>query len=103
MAFHCNVDLVGFLENTDTGLSPFFDLESFVKAERNRNNNLFQDTSSQQFAELKKVFAIWRNEESMYYLISGPWMRQWIRYIFVRIASSYLFVGATRPSSDYQQ
>lgn len=84
MDFECSVDLVGFLENTDTGLSPFFDLEAFVNAEKHRENNLFQDTNCQRFTELKKVYPNWCIETDFYYVLSGQWLRQWIRYIFVK-------------------
>ena len=73
MDFECSVDLVGFLENTDTGLSPFFDLEAFVNAEKYRENNLFQDTNCQRFVELKKVYPIGvrRRKFTIYFQDSG--------------------------------
>ena len=99
MDFECSVDLVGFLENTDTGLSPFFDLEAFVNAEKFRENNLFQDTDCQRFVELKKVYPNWYKETDFYYLLSGQWLRQWIRYIFVGRRLNNSSVGTARSAS----
>ena len=83
LTYSCRVDLDKYLEGVDTGLSPFFDLDAFVEAEKKRNNNILEDTRCQQHTELEKVIPLWNCHESQYYLISGAWIRQWIRYIFV--------------------
>ena len=83
VTYSCRVDLDKYLEGVDTGLSPFFDLDAFVEAGKKRNNNILEDIRSQGHAELEKVVRLWNCLESQYYLISGTWIRQWIRYIFV--------------------
>ena len=71
-----------FIEASD-GLSPFFDLDTYVDAERKRNPNLFEDTRCQRLAELESVLPTWQIHDLQYYLISGRWLRQWVNYIFV--------------------
>lgn len=44
-----------FVEASD-GLSPFFDLDTYVDAERKRSPNLFEDTRCQRLAELEQFF-----------------------------------------------
>ena len=83
LTYSCKVDLEKYLEGFESGLSPFFDLDAFVEAEKNRNSNIFEDTRCQQYAELEKVLPLWNCHENQYNLISGEWIRQWVRYIFV--------------------
>lgn len=82
MIYTCQVS-VGEFPESSYGLSPFFDLATYVAAERKRSPNLFEDSRCQRLAELELVLPTWQIYDPQYYLISGRWLRQWVDYIFV--------------------
>ena len=83
--FTCKIDRKEFVNDELSSLSPFFDLETLVAAERKCKNNIFESENTEKMNELNTILSVWNGSTPLSYLLSGNWLRQWSYYIFVRI------------------
>lgn len=81
--FTCTIDKDSFIDDRLYALSPFFDLETLVDAERKCKDNIFERDNTQKADELSSIITKWNTATSIYFIISGRWLRQWAFYILV--------------------
>ena len=81
--FTCKVNRDGFIDETLSSLSPYFDLTTLVDCERKCKNSMFESENNQKVNELNNLLMVWQSSQATQYLISGNWLRQWSYYIFV--------------------